>query len=126
MSIAAGRLRHRVRIERLVPVLDSDGEVIQDPGTGEVLREWTMLGEAWAAIEPLSAREFIMSQEMQSKVEARIIVRRQDYEINAADRVTHLGMTEKVYNVAGVLEDKDSGLEYLTLPCSRGVSDSGQ
>lgn len=123
MSLAAGRLRHRVRIERLIPVLDTDGEVIQDPNTGEVLREWTLLGEAWAAVEPLSAREFIASQEMQSKVEARIIVRRQDYIINAADRVIH-GV--RVYNVAGVLEDKDSGLEYVTLPCSRGVSDSGQ
>lgn len=123
MTLAAGRLRHRVSIERLVPVLDTDGEVIQDPNTGEVLREWTLLGEAWAAVEPLSAREFIASQETQSKVEARIIVRRQDYIINAADRIVH-GV--RVYNVAGVLEDRDSGLEYVTLPCSRGVSDSGQ
>lgn len=123
MTLAAGRLRHRVRIERLIPVLDSDGEVIQDPNTGDVLREWILLGEAWAAVEPISAKEFIQSQETQSKVEARIIVRRQDYIINAADRVVH-GV--RVYNVAGVLEDRDSGLEYVTLPCSRGVSDSGQ
>lgn len=123
MTLAAGRLRHRVRIERLIPVLDSDGEVIQDPNTGDVLRQWILLGEAWAAVEPISAKEFIQSQETQSKVEARIIVRRQDYIINAADRVVH-GV--RVYNVAGVLEDRDSGLEYVTLPCSRGVSDSGQ
>lgn len=123
MSIAAGRLRHRVRIERLISVLDSDGEVIQDPDTGEVQRVWVLLGEAWAAVEPLSAREFVQSQETQSKVECRITVRRQDYIINAADRVVH-GV--RVYNVAGVLEDKNSGLEYVTLPCSRGVSDSGQ
>lgn len=123
MTLAAGRLRHRVSIERLIPVLDTDGEVIQDPNTGEVLREWTLLGEAWAAVEPISAREFIQSQETQSRVEVRIIVRRQDYIINAADRVIH-GV--RVYNVAGVLEDRDSGLEYVTLPCSRGVSDSGQ
>lgn len=123
MTLSAGRLRHRVRIERLIPVLDSDGEVIQDPNTGTVLQEWILLGEAWAAVEPISAREFIQSQETQSKVEARIIIRRQDYIVNAADRVVH-GV--RIYNVAGVLEDKDSGLEYVTLPCSRGVSDSGQ
>lgn len=123
MPIAAGRLRHRVRIERLVPVLDTDGETIQDPDTGEVLREWILLGEAWAAVEPLSAREFIASQETQSKVEARITIRRQDYIVNAADRIVH-GV--RIYNVLGVLEDPDSGLEYTTLPCSRGVSDSGQ
>lgn len=123
MTLSAGRLRHRVRIERLIVVLDSDGEVIQDPNTGEVLRQWILLGEAWAAVEPISAREFIQSQETQSKVEARIIIRRQDYIVDAADRVIH-GV--RVYNVAGVLEDKDSGLEYVTLPCSRGVSNSGQ
>ena len=31
-----------------------------------------------------------------------------------------------VYNIHGVLWDKDSGLEYMTLPASMGVSDSGQ
>jgi SPP1 family predicted phage head-tail adaptor len=123
MSLAAGRLRHRVAFERLTNMLDSSGDTVQDPDTGAVSQQWLPLGEAWAAIEPLSAKEFIQSQEMQSKVEVRIVVRRQDYEINAADRVLH-GL--KVYNVAGVLEDKDSGLEYVTLPCSRGVTDKGQ
>lgn len=121
--IDSGRLRHRVRIERLIPVLDSDGEVIQDPDTGEVLRTWITLGEVWAAVEPLSGREFIQSQETQAKVEARIVFRRQDYLVNAADRIIH-GV--RTYNVAATLEDKDSGLEYVTCPVSRGVSDSGQ
>lgn len=56
-------------------------------------------------------------------VVARIVVRRQDFIINAADRVVH-GV--RTYNVHAVLEDKDSGLEYVTMPVSRGVSDSGQ
>lgn len=50
---------------------------------------------------------------------ARITIRyRQD--IDATWRVVHGG---KFYNVEGVLADKDSGLEYQTLPVSQGVSD---
>lgn len=123
MTLAAGRLRHRVRIETLTPLLDSNGDVVQDQETGEVSEVWALLGECWAAIEPLSAREFIQSQAIQSKVSARIIIRRQDFIPSAGNRVVH-GV--RIYDVVGVLEDKDSGLEYVTLPCSRGVSDSGQ
>jgi SPP1 family predicted phage head-tail adaptor len=123
MSIAAGRLRHRVTIQALTPVYDSDGDVIQDQNTGEVLRVWTTLGEVWAAVEPISGREFIQSAETQSQITTRITIRRQDFTVTAAMRALH-GV--KVYNIHGVLADKDSGLEYQTLPCSEGVSDSGQ
>jgi len=123
MSLAAGRLRHRVQIQTLVPLFDSNGDVIQDQNTGEVARAWVLLGECYAAVEPISGREFIQSQETQSKVEARIIIRRQDFIPTAGMRILH-GV--RVYNIAAVLEDKDSGLEYITMPVSRGVSDSGQ
>ena len=122
MSIAAGRLRHRVRIEANVRQLDSNGDVIQDQNTGEVFRVWTLLGEAWAAIEPFSGREFIQSQAVQSKVDTRIIIRRQNFTVNAAHRIVHGVIT---YNIEGVLWDKDSGLEYMTLPCSQGVNSNG-
>jgi SPP1 family predicted phage head-tail adaptor len=122
MTLSAGRLRHRVRIEALTALLDSNGDVVQDQETGEVSEVWTLLGECWASIEPLSAREFIQSQAIQSKVSARIIIRRQDYIPTAGMRVVH-GV--RIYNIEGVLEDKDSGLEYMTLPVSRGVNPEG-
>jgi SPP1 family predicted phage head-tail adaptor len=123
MSIAAGRLRHRVTIQVLTPVYDSDGDVIQDQNTGEVLRVWTNLGEVWAAVEPISGREFIQSAETQSQITTRITIRRQDFTVTAAMRALQ-GV--RVFNIHAVLWDKDSGLEYQTLPCSEGVSDSGQ
>ena len=123
MSLAAGRLRHRVAFERLTNMLDSSGDTIQDPDTGAVSQQWLPLGEAWAAIEPLSAKEFIQSQEIQSRVVARITFRRQTFLPDASNRIVH---GERIYNIEGVLADKSSGLEYLTCPCSNGVSDSGQ
>lgn len=127
MSIEAGKLRHRVRIEQYVDLLDSNGEVIQDPVTGEVSRAWVEVATVWAAIEPLSAREFIAAQATQSKTVARVVLRFRDG-LNAAMRLVHLrtGRPDVIYNPAGFLPDVDSGLEYLTAPVSTGVSADGQ
>jgi SPP1 family predicted phage head-tail adaptor len=110
MSLEAGRLRHRVAIERF--------EVTQDPVTGAVTESWTEIAKVWAGIEPLSVREFVQSAAGQSEVTARITIRNRD--ILATDRITHRGA---VYNIRGVLPDKESGLEYITLPVGTGVNE---
>lgn len=127
MSIEAGRLRHRVRIEQLQNLLDSHGDDYQDPVTGETRTEWAEVDTVWAAIEPLSAREFIAAQTTQSQIVARIVIRYRDG-LDAAMRLVHVrtGRPDVVYNPAAFLPDIDSGLEYLTAPCSTGVSTSGQ
>ncbi|PMV79621.1 MULTISPECIES: phage head closure protein [unclassified Pseudomonas] len=108
----AGKLRNRITIESPV--------YVQDPATGEMVRTWV---EAWAkvpsSIEPLSAREFITAAAEQSKVSARIVIRYRPG-VNATMRILH---RDKIYVIEGVLADRESGLEYLTLPCSEGVSD---
>lgn len=114
-----GTLRHKIRIEQYAYLTDADGNVIQDPETGETSQEWQLVAEAWASIEPLSAREFIAAQAAQSKVSARVVIRYRDG-LDAAMRIVHRG---KIYNIEGILADKNSGLEYLTLPVSEGVSD---
>lgn len=112
MALSAGRLRHRVRIER--------PDYVQDPITGEMVKGWELVADKVpAAIEPLSAREFIAAQAVQSAVTARIVIRRRS-DIDATMRILHRG---RVYNIHGVLPDPESGLEYLTLPCSEGVND---
>ena len=113
MPIKAGRLRHRVAIQAKTNV--------QDPVTGEMVPTWiTVTG--WesvpAAIEPLSAREFIAAQAVQSAVTARITLRYRAG-LDASMRIVHNGT---IYNIAGILADPDSGLEYVTIPCSQGVN----
>ena len=75
---------------------------------------WQDVATVWASIEPLSAREFIAAQAVQSDVSVRVSVRYRPG-ITAAMRLLHDG---KTYNITGVLADKDSGREYLTLPCA--------
>lgn len=111
-TIKAGALRHRIRIEALQDLRDSTGEVIQDPQSGEVMRAWVLVREVWAAIEPLSVREFVQSNAMQSAVTARITIRYRE-DLEASMRIVHNG---RVYNPAGFLPDQWSGREYLTIP----------
>lgn len=124
MSIEAGILRHRVRIEKLDFVRDTHGDAVQDPNTGEVLRQWAEVCTVWAAIEPLSAREFVQSQAMQSQIVARIVIRQRDG-LDASMRIVHrrCGKPDSVYNPHAFLPDRESGLEYLTIPCSSGTGD---
>ena len=128
MSLASGRLRHRVRIEQFVLDVDSNGDVVQDGETGQTSGQWLEVATVWAAIEPLSAKEFVAAQATQSKIEARIVIRQRSG-LEASMRLVHMlagGVRGSVYNPAGFLADKDSGLEYLTIPVSAGVSTSGQ
>lgn len=111
MPIKAGRLRHRVDIQ--------SRSNVQDPITGEITVTWVNTWTAVpAAIEPLSAREFIAAQAVQSAVTARITLRYRAG-LDASMRIVHNGT---IYNIAGVLADPDSGIGYVTLPCSQGVN----
>jgi len=124
MSIEAGRLRHRVRIDRKQNLLDTDDDVIQDPNTGEVSWEWAEVATVWAAIEPLSAREFIQSQAVQAEIVARIVIRYRTG-LDASMRLVHVrnGADFAFYDPAGFLADKETGLDYLTIPCKAGLVD---
>lgn len=116
MAIEPGRLRHRVRFEEYV-------YLGQDQVTGDEIRVWRQVGElSWAAIEPLSAREFIQSATTQVRATARIIIWHRD-DLRVDMRAVHVrrNRADVVYNIHGLLGDKDSGLEYLTLPVDTGV-----
>lgn len=112
-TIEAGRLRHRVTIQSQAQT--------QDAQTGELTVTWTDVATVWAAVEPVSVREFIASQEPNAKITARVVIRYRDG-IDASMRLIHRG---RIFNIHGVLEDMDSGREYLTLPVSQGVNDEG-
>lgn len=107
----SGKLRHRLILQNPVET--------QDAETGEALITWQDVATLWAAIEPLSAKEFVVSQAEDSKVSARITIRYRSG-VNAAMRFYHEAK-DAYYNIEGVLSDKDSGLEYITLPVSEGL-----
>lgn len=110
MSLSAGKLRHRVLIQQQVTTKDEDG--VQTT-------TWVDVATVWASVEPLSAREFIQSGQTHSAVTARITMRYRDG-LSPSMRLVHRG---EIFNIAGLLPDKVSGLEYITIPVSAGVND---
>ena len=113
MTLAAGRLNKRIILQS--PVLD------QDSATGAVATVWADQASVWAAIEPVSVRDFVAADERQSRVIARIVIRHRA-DVDASWRVTHGG---KVYQIVGVLADQDSGREFVTLAVGEGVNPGG-
>lgn len=113
-TLYSGTLRHRIAIQ-------SQTEA-QDPETGEITVAWgTVAGmeSVPAEIVPLSAKEFIAAQATQSEIVARIVIRYRAG-ITAKMRAVH---GSKHYNIRGVLADPKTGLDWLTLPVSEGLTD---
>lgn len=107
----AGKLRHRVTLQRYEETRDDMGAVIET---------WVDVATVWAAVEPLSVREFISAQAGQSEISARITIRYRPG-IDATMRVLH---RDQIYNIKGPpLPDPRSGREYLTLAVAAGVND---
>jgi SPP1 family predicted phage head-tail adaptor len=107
-----GCFRHRVTFEELITDLDSDGKMVED---------WVspFPRAISAEIMPLSGRELIASQSVQSKVSTRIKVRYRPG-FKPSMRGVH---RSTIYNIEAVIPDPDSGISYLTLLCSSGVNE---
>lgn len=108
-TVKSGALRHRIDLQR--------NTVAQDPVTGEMVSGWATVATVWAAIAPLSGREFMAAGAEQSEVQGRITIRFRT-DVDASMRAVHDG---KYYNVLAVLPDQESGREHLTLMVSEGV-----
>lgn len=111
--INSGKLRHRIVLQKPVKT--------QNQQSGAYITTWQDVGNLWCSIEPISAREFIASQVEDSKVNTRITIR-YTKNINHSYRIYHPAK-DVYYNIHGILADQNSGLEYITLPCSEGLRD---
>lgn len=110
MTVESGKFKHRVELQ--------EPFYTQNPDTGAMTPVWVLVAYLWASIEPLSARDLIAAQAQQSKVIARITLRATDIRPNM--RILHNG---RIYSIEGILPDKDSGLEFITIPVSLGVKE---
>lgn len=106
-----GNLRHKVTIEAQAQT--------QDPNTGEIIIGWVTFAETMAQIQPMKGSELLRAQELASKVSVTITIRYRDG-ILPEMRVRRAN--GKLYNIEAVLEDSDSGREWIQLQCSQGVN----
>ena len=99
----AGDLDQRVTVERYTSTQDELGQPIES---------WAPLFTCWAAVEPLTGREYLAAQAAVSEVTARIRMRFRPW-MTAQDRVIHNGTT---YGIESLV-DVRSGNRELVLMC---------
>jgi SPP1 family predicted phage head-tail adaptor len=64
--VRAGRLRHRITLQRRVETQET---------TGEVTWDWSDVAEVWASVEPIAGREYFAAAQVSSEVSTRIRMR---------------------------------------------------
>ena len=106
-DLKAGTLRHEVTIQQKSVTRDAYG--------AEVIT-WTVLENVWASIEPISGREYFMSQQTQSVVDTKITIRYLSG-IHPYDRVLY---GTRIYDIQTIINPNEKN-ESLTLMCREFV-----
>lgn len=109
MKDSSRKFRHRITIERQSSFVDSNGDTV---------RAWDLVAQVWAEIRPLSGRELLLAQQVQSTVNTTIVTRYRS-DVDATCRILHNGT---IYNIAAIIRDPQSGIEWMTLQCTAGAN----
>jgi len=115
--INAGRLRHRITLERRAD--------IQAP-TGEVAPNYETLAVVWGSIRPMNGREFFAAQQIQSDVTTKITVRYKrgiDSTVRIRARSALGQQEDDLYDIASVIQDAHSGRAEITFMCVKRTAD---
>lgn len=112
----AGEFRHRVKLQ--------SPSYVQDPVTGENVLSWVDVQTVWAKIAPMRAREYIASQATQSEISTEIFIRYRT-DVQPTWRGIHMvnGVAGDIYNIHGIMQDRNYGTVFLKLMCGTGVND---
>lgn len=114
----AGILDKRVQLQTAVDTQDTD--------TGEPVRSWTTLADAWANIAPLKGREFLTGGLPISEMDTKITVRWAEalLSLSAKDRVVHTarGVT-RLYNIVSPPVEENLDHRMLILYCKSGLNE---
>ena len=111
MSLGAGRLDRRITLQRQVA---SGQDAYGAPQTS-----WEDVATVWAAVEPVSGREFWAQQQVQAEATIRLIIRYRA-DITAEMRAV---MGARVFALVAPPIDWRDRHEFLQLMCSEGVLD---
>jgi SPP1 family predicted phage head-tail adaptor len=105
MAMQAGKLRHRVTIQRL-----SAGSPGQDAG-GTPDDGWGALFTCWAEVMPLRGRELVAAQQVHPEVTGTIRIRyRADYPLTSKDRAVY---DSRIYDILAAINVEERNREVL-------------
>jgi len=110
---SAGAMNRRVAIQQRNAGQDA---------IGGQLETWVTIATVWAAIEPLTGRELLAAQSVQSEVTHQLVIRWQAIFANpkaiAAMRVVY---GSRIFNITGALNQGERNRELLLL-ASEGLN----
>jgi SPP1 family predicted phage head-tail adaptor len=116
MGLKAGDLRDRVTIQEPVTSINSSGEQVTN--WEEVTFSARGDGKFWASVNPMSARELLAAEAVKSEVKSRVVMR---YNANVTAKMRLL-IDGVPHNIAGIIRDPETGMEWMTLPVSAGLN----
>lgn len=109
MSYSPGKLRHVITFQQQKRGQDS---------FGAPFNTWEdVFTHVPACVEHLSAKDLIASSETHFRTTARIIINYRPG-IDPAMRIIH---RDEIYHINGIIPDLVSGLNYLTIPVTKGM-----
>lgn len=112
MTLKAGNLPHRIIVQALTK--------IQDPNTGRLTSIWSDFAKVWAKVDPLSTKDRLQAQAVNSNMTARCKIRYSSKTIQIDSTMRVLFRT-KYWKIDGdPMPDNQSGLEWLTLNLAEG------
>jgi SPP1 family predicted phage head-tail adaptor len=107
----AGRLSQRITFQRKTESLDAYRE---DVGS------WTNIATVYAAVEPISGKEFFAALQVQSDITTRIVCRYSSdvYGITTKDRISH---GSDIYDINEILNpgSRNKELQFMCIQHSR-------
>lgn len=104
----AGKLRHRVTLQRAVTTAD---------GHGDQVRTYSDLATVWADVEAIGGREFLSAQHVQADVTSRITLRaRPGLTLTPADRIV---WGTRTFDIRHVIDMQGRSREWQVLATER-------
>lgn len=91
----AGKLRHRVTVERLSEV--------QDEASGEMASAWAPIGTFWAQVEPLSGTELFEAKQITPEITHKVTFR-YGTNVTPRDRLIH---RERYFEIIAALDQDE-------------------
>ncbi|GIW49202.1 MAG: head-tail adaptor protein [Caloramator sp.] len=98
-----GDLRHRVTLQKLEMVQDSYGQPTET---------WTDVATVWAAVNPISGREFFQTETINSEVTHKILIRY----MQGVKPAMRIKFKDRIFNILYVINFEERN-ETLQLMC---------
>lgn len=106
----AGKLRHRVYIQRATEAANTYGEMV---------KTWASIYRVWASVEPLTGRELERAQQVSAEATTRVKIRYTD-DVTVGDRILFGTYDQRVFEINAIVNPDERNVE-LHLFCSEAV-----